>query len=73
VCRLTVEDNGPGIPEDMLQTIFMPMVTGRPEGTGLGLTIAQSIVTRHGGLLECRSEPGKTRFAIYLPMETNHV
>lgn len=73
VCRLTIEDNGPGIPEDMLQTIFLPMVTGRADGTGLGLTIAQSIVTRHGGLLECRSEPGKTRFTIYLPMETNHV
>ena len=73
VCRIEVEDNGPGIPEDMLQTIFMPMVTGRAEGTGLGLTIAQSIVTRHGGLLECSSEPGNTRFTLYLPMESNHV
>jgi two-component system nitrogen regulation sensor histidine kinase GlnL len=73
VCRLTIEDNGPGIPDDMLQTIFMPMVTGRAEGTGLGLTIAQSVVTRHGGLLECRSEPGRTRFTIYLPVEPNHV
>jgi two-component system, NtrC family, nitrogen regulation sensor histidine kinase GlnL len=72
VCRLEVEDNGPGIPEDMLHSIFMPMVTGRAQGTGLGLTIAQSIITRHGGLLECSSEPGKTRFTIYLPLETNH-
>ena len=73
VCRLDIEDNGPGIPEDMLHRIFMPMVTGRPDGTGLGLTIAQSIITRHGGLLECTSEPGNTRFTIYLPMETDNV
>ncbi|QFU77557.1 PAS domain-containing protein [Halioglobus maricola] len=73
VCRMDIDDNGPGIPEDMLHTIFMPMVTGRAEGTGLGLTIAQSIVTRHGGLLECTSESGTTRFSIYLPMETKHV
>ena len=73
VCRLDIEDNGRGIPEDMLHTIFMPMVTGRPDGTGLGLTIAQSIITRHGGLLECTSEPGKTLFTIYLPMEFDNV
>lgn len=72
VCRLDIEDNGPGIPGDMLQSIFMPMVTGRPEGTGLGLTIAQSIITQHGGLLECGSDQGGTRFTIYLPMETSH-
>lgn len=72
VCRLDIEDNGPGVPKEMLQSIFMPMVTGRPEGTGLGLTIAQSIIARHGGLLECTSEPGKTRFTIYLPMESTH-
>jgi len=72
VCRLDILDNGPGIPDGMLQTVFMPMVTGRADGTGLGLTIAQSIITRHGGLLECASEPGQTRFTIYLPMETHH-
>lgn len=72
LCRLDIEDNGPGIPEDMLHAIFMPMVTGRAEGTGLGLTIAQSIITRHGGMLECASEPGRTRFSIYIPMDLNH-
>lgn len=72
VCRIDIEDNGPGIPEEILPTIFMPMVTGRAEGTGLGLTIAQSIVTRHGGMLGCTSEPGCTRFTIYLPMDTEH-
>lgn len=69
VCRVDIIDNGPGIPQDLQQAIFMPMVTGRPDGTGLGLSIAQSIVNRHGGLLECASEPGNTRFTLFLPLE----
>ena len=72
VCRIDLVDNGPGIPTEMLHSIFAPMVTGRADGTGLGLSIAQSIVNRHGGLLECENEPGQTRFTIYLPMETDH-
>ena len=72
VCRVDIIDNGPGVPEDMLHAIFAPMVTGRADGTGLGLSIAQSIVQLHGGLLECESQPGQTRFTIYLPMEIQH-
>ena len=72
VCRVDIIDNGPGIPADLQQAIFVPMVTGRPDGTGLGLSIAQSIINRHGGLLECASEPGNTRFTLYLPMEQSH-
>jgi len=72
VCRVDIIDNGPGIPADLQQAIFVPMVTGRPDGTGLGLSIAQSIINRHGGLLECASEPGNTRFTFYLPMEQSH-
>ena len=72
VCRVDIIDNGPGIPEDLQHAIFVPMVTGRADGTGLGLSISQSIINRHGGLLECTSEPGQTRFSIYLPMEKNH-
>ena len=72
VCQIDIEDNGPGVPADMLQSIFMPMVTGRAEGTGLGLTIAQSIIARHGGMLECASQPGRTCFTIYLPMDMNN-
>jgi two-component system nitrogen regulation sensor histidine kinase GlnL len=72
VCRVDIVDNGPGIPDDMQQAIFIPMVTGRAEGTGLGLSISQSIINRHGGLLECNSEPGATRFTIYLPMEDSN-
>lgn len=68
VIKLDVIDNGPGIPPDMLENIFYPMVTGRVEGTGLGLSIAQTLIQRHGGLIECTSEPGHTVFSIYLPL-----
>ncbi|MEM8547632.1 MAG: nitrogen regulation protein NR(II), partial [Pseudomonadota bacterium] len=69
VCRLDIEDNGPGIPEDLQHAIFVPMISSRAEGTGLGLSISQAIINRHQGLLDCTSEPGKTIFTIYLPME----
>jgi two-component system nitrogen regulation sensor histidine kinase GlnL len=44
------------------------MISGRAEGTGLGLSIAHSIITQHKGMIECNSKPGKTRFAIYIPV-----
>ncbi|MFZ5724461.1 MAG: nitrogen regulation protein NR(II) [Pseudomonadota bacterium] len=69
VCRIEIEDNGPGIPRDMLDRIFFPMVSGRASGTGLGLSIAQSIVNQHHGLIECDSVPGRTVFSILLPFE----
>ena len=65
---LEIEDNGPGIPEELQKKIFFPMVTGRATGTGLGLSIAQSIIQQHNGLLECTSKPGKTIFTINLPI-----
>ena len=68
VIKLEIIDNGPGIPEDIRERIFYPMVTGRAEGTGLGLSIAQSLVQRHGGLIECESAPGHTVFTILLPI-----
>jgi len=69
VLRAEIEDNGHGIDPDMLDSIFYPLVTGRPEGTGLGLAIAQDIVNKHGGLIEAKSQPGQTVFTIYLPLE----
>src|SRR5690606_14790483 len=57
VLSLEVEDDGPGIPDELKDTIFYPLVTGRTTGTGLGLTIAQDLVTRNGGLIEFMSEP----------------
>ena len=68
VLSAEVEDNGPGIPEELKETIFYPLVTGRPTGTGLGLTIAQDLVSRNGGLIEFTSEPGRTVFQIRLPV-----
>ncbi|HEC19507.1 MAG TPA: nitrogen regulation protein NR(II) [Gammaproteobacteria bacterium] len=69
VCRVEIIDNGPGIPEDMLESIFFPMVTGRADGTGLGLSIAQSLINQHGGLIQCESRPGRTRFSLLLPLD----
>ncbi|HSS63217.1 MAG TPA: ATP-binding protein, partial [Gammaproteobacteria bacterium] len=68
VVRVDISDNGPGIPEELKALIFYPMVTGRSDGTGLGLSIAQSLANRHGGLIECHSEPGNTTFSILLPV-----
>ena len=61
-------DNGPGIPAAMQERIFLPLVTGRDDGTGLGLTLAQTIIARHGGMIDCQSEPGLTDFRILLPL-----
>ncbi len=66
--RIDVVDDGPGIPDDLGNHIFYPLVTGRSDGTGLGLSIAQSLVNQHGGLIECRSQPGRTEFSILLPI-----
>ncbi len=67
--RLDVIDNGPGIPEDMLGRVFFPLVSGREGGTGLGLTLAQSLVQRHDGAIHVESQPGRTCFSIYLPIK----
>jgi len=65
---IEIIDNGPGIPESLLEKIFFPMVTGRSEGTGLGLSIAQSLINQHAGLIECNSQPGRTVFTVLLPL-----
>jgi two-component system nitrogen regulation sensor histidine kinase GlnL len=68
VLSAEVEDSGPGIPDELKDTIFYPLVTGRPTGTGLGLTIAQDLVSRNGGLIEFESRPGRTIFQVRLPV-----
>ncbi len=68
VVRVSVLDNGPGIPSEILDDIFFPMITGRPLGSGLGLSISQNLIGQHNGLIECNSEPGATEFAVYLPL-----
>lgn len=69
VVEVQVRDNGAGIDAEMLERMFLPMVTGRSEGTGLGLPIAQNLIGHHGGLIECLSQPGETVFSVYLPLE----
>ena len=67
VNSIEIEDNGPGIPEELQETIFLPLVTSKTEGSGIGLTIAQDLVSGNGGLLEFDSKPGSTVFRIRLP------
>ena len=70
MCRIDVADDGPGIPDDLVDGMFYPLVSGRDGGAGLGLSIAQSLVYEHGGIIECTSQPGDTTFSILLPMDT---
>ncbi len=65
---VSVEDDGPGVPPDLGERIFNPLVSGREGGTGLGLPLAQSYVSQHQGLIEFDSVPGRTRFTILLPV-----
>ena len=64
---LHVIDNGPGIPEEISDRIFFPLVSGREGGSGLGLTLAQTFVQQHQGFIACESQPGKTDFHIQIP------
>ena len=65
---LHIEDNGPGIPESIRDRIFYPLVSGRDGGSGLGLTLAQTFVQQHQGMIECDSVPGRTNFKIVIPL-----
>jgi len=65
---LHIIDNGPGIPTAIKDRIFMPLVSGRDGGSGLGLTLAQNFVQQHLGVIECESRPGRTDFRILMPL-----
>ncbi len=69
VASLEIEDDGPGIPADLQDSVFYPLVTSRPDGTGLGLPVAQELISRHHGLIEFESRPGRTVFFVRIPLE----
>ena len=69
IATIEIEDDGPGIPPDLQDSVFYPLVTSRPEGTGLGLPAAQELISRHGGLIEFETRPGKTVFFVRIPLE----
>jgi two-component system nitrogen regulation sensor histidine kinase GlnL len=68
ICAIDIKDNGPGIPRDLHDQVFFPMVSVKENGSGLGLTIAQDIIRIHGGGIVFESDPGETIFSIHIPI-----
>ena len=68
---ISISNNGPEIPENILRTIFFPMVTTKTNGNGLGLCIALNIIERHHGTIECVSDANETTFKIILPLKSS--
>ena len=66
--EMTVRDNGPGVPADLVPDLFDPFVTSKAQGTGLGLALVAKIVRDHGGMVECDPAPRRTTFRVLLPM-----
>lgn len=66
-----VYDNGPGIPKNIKDTIFYPMVSSKQEGSGLGLSIAQTLIEHHNGKIELETRKGRTQFSIFIPINKN--
>jgi two-component system, NtrC family, nitrogen regulation sensor histidine kinase GlnL len=69
VLRLEIADDGRGVPEELSERVFLPLVSGRAEGSGLGLALAQQVAREHRGSLAYRSRPGHTVFTLLVPME----
>jgi len=69
--RLDIVDDGRGVPDDLSERLFLPLVSGRAEGTGLGLALAQQVAREHQGSLAYRSRPGHTVFTLLLPLATD--
>ena len=72
VAQIQVIDNGPGINSELKEKLFFPMVSGSEGGVGVGLSISQSLINKHSGLIECESEPGNTVFTVWIPLEVKN-
>ena len=72
LCDVEAAGDGRGVDPELAQTLFLPLVSGRPEGTGLGLPLCQEIAREHGGMLSHRSRPGDTVFTLRLPVSDAH-
>jgi two-component system nitrogen regulation sensor histidine kinase GlnL len=70
IATIDIEDDGPGIAPEIQDSIFYPLVTSRADGTGLGLPVAQELLSRHNGLIEFDSRPGRTVFSMRIPLTT---
>ena len=69
VSCIEIVDKGPGVPDEIRDTLFYPLVSGRRGGTGLGLALAQELASRQGGLIEYSSKPGRTVFRLLMPIK----
>jgi two-component system nitrogen regulation sensor histidine kinase GlnL len=72
VLRIDVIDDGIGVPDSLQSLLFLPLVTGRRDGTGLGLSLSQQIASAHGGLLTFEALDKGSRFSLYLPLDNGH-
>ena len=70
--RIDVHDDGRGVPAELADSLFLPLVSGRADGSGLGLALCEEIAREHGGALTVRSRPGDTTFSLFLPWENAH-
>ena len=68
VVRINISDTGPGVPEGLKNRLFLPMVSGKSNGSGLGLGLAQSLVQQHDGMIEYRDDIEQTTFSVYIPL-----
>jgi two-component system nitrogen regulation sensor histidine kinase GlnL len=68
--EILVRDNGPGVPDDLMRSLFDPFITTKPSGSGLGLALVSKIIGDHGGVAECESQPRRTVFRVLMPMYT---
>ena len=71
ICDVSIIDNGPGIPTDIQEQVFFPMVSSKEDGSGLGLSISQDIIRIHGGAISFKTKSGETAFSIQIPIKLN--